>query len=171
VIISVLTTFKAKEVAAWEDISLVKIVEITENFLGSSQSPFFGKATKFILKFLAIQSTNFFHVSRVIIMVSSLSLVKMGKESENSMEKESSLKTAIKGFETLRAAVGNMNKVVGGIMLSQYIGILTLLANSPSMREWGLGDNGSIEKNYITFTYINFAIFMGVACDMPERVR
>jgi len=166
--ISLFTPFGSEAVANSVASSLEKIGKITEFFIGPRESPICRKVASHVLTFLVIQSTNLYNVSRLIIMVSSLSLVAMGKEFEASVKIEGSLKNVIQRFETLRAAVHNTNEVTSGIMLAQYLSILTLLANSTSLRK---GDSSWIEKYYITILYVMFGVFLVVACDLPKRVR
>ncbi|CAL8102612.1 unnamed protein product [Orchesella dallaii] len=155
--------------------SIRKVVEICEQFVGSTGTgswPWSPKI-KFIIKILLIEANNFYNIPRIIIMVSALTFLGMGKEFESLVQDESCLKRVIRKYDSLREAVGKTNGVVGGIMLAQYITVLSFLASSPCLMSdrstqsiWVL-----VEKFYITFTYSLYGVFLVVACDMPKRVR
>ncbi|CAL8102615.1 unnamed protein product [Orchesella dallaii] len=155
-------------------ISLGKVVEICEQFVGSTgtESWPWSPIIRFIVKIILIQANNFYHFPRVIIMVAAITFLGMGKEFENFVQDESCLKRVIRKYDVLREAVGKTNGVVGGILLAQYISILSFLASSPSLLS---GSTQSVwifvQKCEHIFTYSLYGVFLIVACDMPKRVR
>ncbi|CAL8133763.1 unnamed protein product [Orchesella dallaii] len=105
-------------------------------------------------------------------MVAAITFLGMGKEFESLVQDESCLKRVIRKYDVLREAVGKTNGVVGGILLAQYISILSFLASSPSLIS---GSTQSVwilvQKCEHIFTYSLYGVFLIVACDMPKRVR
>jgi len=87
----------------------------------------------------------------------------MGKEVKASVKTKGSLKNAIQKFETLRrAAVGNTNKVTGGIMVVQYLRVLTLLANSLSLRKGDFVDLKILYNFYLKVWIVMHFLYFDV---------